>query len=489
MRKALVGIGVCLLMVMSILSVSGMANAAGKEQNLNSTISKETGTTTAFGGGDYVFIRFGTDAAFGVLWGTEQYQNSIIMLTVKARYLGVAKVYDDHGALISSSYPIKVYTVYGVKLEDMFEFNDTNKDGLCNYIRDGIGLEYKDYIAHEPIYKKVSMTQPWVRSNITETTDQAAEEKTWEFSLNTINAHYKAVGDSPSINYSVNNQLMDSMKFTFHLSAKLVQVNNATVPQYKVTVQKGNNSRYEVIGSERLQNLTVSGKMAKYRVKWDHDFYGWDFDPTNTNKALLMEFHALIGNFIPKGVAEWLQLQFANRVGDEGQGRYQSDDGRTQNVNPGPIPSEPKKLRSKWLEFGGNWTSIGRLTWVSNVTVDGQEKEMYAQIQGGRPLWLTGEQGNMFIGFAVLGGLSYPGGTSIIHDPALESTALYDIVVPTAIPWGLIGLIAVVVIVVVIVALVYTTRHHKGSKGYEENYDENKGKSKTEWSEYYEQKK
>src|SRR5881296_4109810 len=65
---------------------------------INGQLAQETGPTTALGGGDHVFVRFGSDAAFGVVYGTSANPNNIYIVAIKARYLGVAQVKTSKGA-------------------------------------------------------------------------------------------------------------------------------------------------------------------------------------------------------------------------------------------------------------------------------------------------------------------------------------------------------------------------------------------------------
>ncbi|MCK5548877.1 MAG: hypothetical protein KAI64_07660, partial [Thermoplasmata archaeon] len=70
----------CLILFVG-LSLSAGAGADWAVKNYESeTIIQETGTTDAFEGGDYVYIRFKNDAGFGVLYGTEDDPNSIIIV-------------------------------------------------------------------------------------------------------------------------------------------------------------------------------------------------------------------------------------------------------------------------------------------------------------------------------------------------------------------------------------------------------------------------
>src|SRR3989449_8598578 len=93
---------------------------------INGQLVEETGPTTALGGGDHVFVRFGSDAAFGVVYGTSANPNTIYIVAIKARYLGVAQVKDEQGRSYAENRPIKIYTLYAVQLDSLVEFRDSN---------------------------------------------------------------------------------------------------------------------------------------------------------------------------------------------------------------------------------------------------------------------------------------------------------------------------------------------------------------------------
>jgi hypothetical protein len=379
------------------------------------------------GGGDYVLIRFGDDAAFGVLYGTKNNTNTIIIVAIHTRYIGIADVYDETGAKIGKV-PIKVWTIFGQRMEDLFEFNDTNGDGVCNYRKSGDGLRYDDYPLHEPIYKRVSMYTAWERSKII--TNTTSKGKTWKFSLTATNLSYKAVGNSPSINDSVKNDKHEKLEFTFHLSAEIIQINNISVPTYRVTVKK-EGMKYVIVNSTRTTNTIKSGKRRLYTVKYDYLIEGWDFDKLNTNKSLLLEWHALLGVYIPKKVVEWLKIQYLKKIKGFGQAEIEYKNGiekieESDAVSEHkPVKGLPRKLKSRYIKFGDNWQRIGRLTWISNVTVDNVDTHMHAQIQGYKRTILIGAKGNVYAGFAVLGGFSYPGGNSIYHDPTVDGSVTF----------------------------------------------------------------
>ena len=82
-----------LLAVSAVALIASVPAARGATTNLSGQLTYSSGTTTLLGGGDYRFIEFGSDAAFGVLWGNATHANNIYVVAIKARYLGVGQVY------------------------------------------------------------------------------------------------------------------------------------------------------------------------------------------------------------------------------------------------------------------------------------------------------------------------------------------------------------------------------------------------------------
>jgi len=95
----------------------------------------------------------------------------------------------------------------------------------------------------------------------------------------------------------------------------------------------------------------------------------------------------------------------------------------------------------------------------------------------------------VFAGFAVLGGLAFPGGGLIVHDPTFESEAMVDVTTtdgPT-IPIFLLVLAGVAAIVVIIAAAVLLTGKKPGQK-VQQSYEKNLSSQPGEWAKYYNKK-
>jgi hypothetical protein len=145
------------------------------------------------------------------------------------------------------------------------------------------------------------------------------------------------------------------------------------------------------------------------------------------------------------------------------------------------------------MTFGGDNTRIGRFQWVSNVTVDGNQmmNGVHSQIMGGVPFYAIGMNGAVFGGFAVLGGMSFPGGAMIDHDPTFESDALVDVSgLPNerTFPIGLLGLVAIGVAVLVVLIVVLVMMDQKPGKKVQQSYETRNQKQSVDWQKYYEKK-
>src|SRR3989442_11208250 len=119
-----------ILLGLLLVATAGMAvlvtPAARAATLINGQLVQETGPTTALGGGDHVFVRFGSDAPVGVVYGTSANPNNIYIVAIKARYLGGAQVKDEQGRSYAENRPLKIYTLYAGKLDSLVESIDSN---------------------------------------------------------------------------------------------------------------------------------------------------------------------------------------------------------------------------------------------------------------------------------------------------------------------------------------------------------------------------
>jgi hypothetical protein len=481
--KAVGSLAAVLLMLLGIFAIPFSVSAL--PVTINDQLTTATGTTTDFGGGDYFYVKFGTDASFGVVWGTEETANNIYFVATKARYLGVAQVYDDEGNVVLENRTIKIYTVYAVKLEDMLEFGDLNGNGVLPYKR-VYDTEFNftgDYVSSEPIYKKADLKTAWTQSQVTYV--ETDDEKLWSFDLTASDLPYVPMD---SYTGETGDNVLNNLTLSFHLSANMIQMDNASLPQWRITVQKSLGNMWWFYDAEKMDDIQVSGKVISYNVKWDQRIEGWDYDEANTvNASLLMEFSALAGNYIPAGVWTWMNMNMVRAMNEYGYAYCREVSGDL-NLSAEPVVfATPKQLASPLLRFGGERTRIGALEWVSNVTVDGEQGQVHAQVMAGVPVYAVAMNGARFGGFAVLGAMTFPGGQLIDHDPTFSSDALVDVSTDgaTQLPVGilLVGAAAAVIVIIAILALV--TMEKKPGQKMQQNYERTKGSQPGEWTKYF----
>jgi hypothetical protein len=288
----------------------------------------------------------------------------------------------------------------------------------------------------------------------------------------------------------VGDNVLNNLTLTFHLTADLAQMDNASLPQWRLTITKG------PIGSlmnyEKLDDIQISGRIFKYDVKWDQEIEGWDFDPNSTNPAVLIEFHSLVGNFISKDLAAWMYtFSYTNALMVM---NFESTEGDLEvNETTGDY-EKPKQLISTRLTFGSDWSEIGVLTWVDDVTVDGEPEYVKAQIMGGHKVAamtapIDGTP-RVFTGFVALGAMVFPGGNRIVHDPTYSSEALVDVSVnekPGLPVFMLLAAAAVIVVVGVAIAATMSSGRKPG-KGARESYEMGRSSQPGDWNKYYDKK-
>jgi hypothetical protein len=149
---------------------------------------------------------------------------------------------------------------------------------------------------------------------------------------------------------------------------------------------------------------------------------------------------------------------------ETGRARYETAAGNeTTDNRTGDVVARP--LRSPSIDFEGDWTRIGRFRWVSNGTIDGVDvpNSVHAQVLAGHRIVARGEAGGAFVGFVLLGALSYPEAlNSIVHDPEVTTDVLAELVAPS----GLVGVfiaVAIAVVVALVGIALYVARKRRRS--------------------------
>jgi hypothetical protein len=131
------------------------------------------------------------------------------------------------------------------------------------------------------------------------------------------------------------------------------------------------------------------------------------------------------------------------------------------------LPSEATLITKDRIQFKDNWQKTGALTWVSNVTVDGQEnRSMVFQIHAGHRTLERGENDDGEVkALFVLGGFIYPAGQTIFHDPALEMGAIALEIDPEMGGMIVLGIIGAIFVIGIVVVAVVVLRHNQKKKG------------------------
>ncbi len=451
MIKTFVSLAAVLALMLSALAIPTSASA--QTVDMSDEITTETGATDMLGGGDHFFVRFGTDAAFGIVWGNDDTENNVYFVAIKARHLGFAEVQDGEGKMLSENQAIEIYTIYTVKLDNLLEFDDVNDDGTLPYYRlfDTGTDEYTTYVSTEPLLKKVDLATSWNATDVVETSD--SEKRAWTFGLTANDEPYSQL--DAGAESAVGDNRLNNLTLTFNLEASLVEVDDASMPQWRIAVQTGASAGWTYMNAERLENMVASGKLMSYDVKWDQRIEGWDYDSANTNPVLMMEFQAVMMNGFPNTWMNAMMLRHMNAVGVM---NCESTEGDNLAVNDSTERLTTTERIKTSLTFGTDWTGIGSLTWVDDVTVDGEPELVRAQIMEAYRVASTntvaGHSMN-FAGFVALGGLMFPGGDLIAHDPTFTSEAFVDVSEggTTGLPLVLIGLAVAIIAIIVVAAL------------------------------------
>ncbi len=389
------------------LALAGVASAQG-DRDLTPVV--EQGSTERLGGGDWISVRAG-DARVSVVYGTATHPNKLYVFAEYKRFLGGADIYDAQGNLLRTA-GLPVYTIFGQSFDRFIEFRDVSPapsgDGLLNFYP----FDRNDTATGDLPEKATHLFRAWTAS---EEPLLRWNETTWgkNFTVETLNVPYEVVwvAGIPRRGTTADG-VLDRLAFTFHLRITVSEV-SGEVPWWNVTVSDGTQRR--VTSVERAANRTFSGDAVAMAAKYDHFIEGWDFArPGDPADLLALETRAFVGHYVPQAVGEFIHLAYF--YSEAKSGNY------TRRGNDTTVPDRPQLLTLDRVYFDDNWERVGRLTWQSDVKVDGRADTMVFQVQGGE-LFRTAHYGAAFAGFAIRGAYIYPKGAAIEHDPGLEATS------------------------------------------------------------------
>lgn len=428
---------------MALLVASAGVGLVAGEEPIDRHVRLELGSTDDFGGGDFVALNMtqnDTLAFFGVVYGTEEDPNAIVLVSAYVAYLGGAEIRDENGGIMGIV-PIPVLRVYAQGLGLLVEFNDTGfpssqgrigaGNGVFDFAKTSDDMLDFDVTATEPIYKAVSLERAWERSDVIETSDvEDGNAKAWTFSLTARNVTYDKIWDQQPGFFDDGSRpgtpedgVIEEIAFIFHVGARVDEV-GVMVPFYRVTLDDNNT----IVNSTEAQPREYQGVSLQADFKYDHLIRGWDYTAKSNTSKLMLESLVLFGTYLPGPVNQWLDAQFVEGYVEDGTGVAELETftgGAVDLESNDDIPSEATILTKDSITFRDNWRKNGELTWVSNVTVDDEEREMYFQIHAGTSgLRVMDTEADKFRGVGLLGGYVYPAGSDIFHDPSYSVSAL-----------------------------------------------------------------
>ncbi len=397
--------------------------------------------TNVLGGGNFIGIHNkDNDAMIGILYGTPENPNYVYVISVFTRYLGVADIYGEKGAELAKDRPIPVRTLYAQKFDTIYEFSDTDDDGIWDSRRladEGSGNGQRqeqtsserseENLTMEPVFSKASLRTGWTASRVHKQNNGNGSVE-WSVKLTAKDLPYRG----PIFGVQQRRGVLEKVELTFHLFVEKRNVTRDDVPAYRVDVAGGKVLGYRVTDTERVGARTFNGSSVSASVKYDHLIAGWDFFPRNSNPNLMMSTELLFLNGLSPRVSEFLRNMREENFEGNGTVDYETSSGqqrvRARNAiklsGDDPIVAQssvkPQLVRKNRLGIADNWQKVGNLKWASNVTVDDVEDTMYFQVYFARAFAGVNANGAIYAGIGIVGGFSYPDGKRIFHDPTYE---------------------------------------------------------------------
>jgi hypothetical protein len=308
----------------------------------------------------------------------------------------------------------------------------------------GETLDDLDITKCEPVHKGMSLETAWNRSEITEVKEKKdfrtpSNDREWEFKLTATDLSYfdenDKVWDEDFKPDGTKNTSLDKLEFTFHIGANAKQVNIKDIPWYDITVSGTDEDTLAVESTKETDApRSFKGTAITGNFKYDHYIEGWDYSDTESKDTYLMlETVSAFGTFIPKIVNDWINTQFFNETMTQTEtAEYNTPMGKREVTVNQELPTSATLIDKEKITFKDNWREIGSTSWVSNVTVDGKDKDMWCQIHAKQPFskikcFDKDDQVNetgYASGMILLSGYIYPKGAKIFHDPAYSANAL-----------------------------------------------------------------
>lgn len=435
------------------------------------------GTTDWFGGGAEIRVTSG-EAQFAVVYGTEGHPNGVTIVSEFTRYLGGADFVDEQGNLIARR-GVPIVTIFGQTFDRLVEFRDVDGDGLFDFRR----VDLADVGGDVPL-KALNLRTAWVLES-PPTIEVAANATYVNFTLSVRDLVYTHVWDRegqlarPGVR---SDGVLDYLAFAFHLKVTVSDL-EAQVPWYRVTVSGRDERHVDSVAFAGWR--TVSGQSVAMGAKYDHTIAGWDFDGPSSRLAL--ENHATYGNLLPRPVTRFVHTAPAELRNND------SFDYRENGTwTDGPVRPRLAPVAKDSIYLDDEWYRLGRLSWASEVVVDGvtMPMGMTFQVHGGAPFTFE-VHGDTFVGFRLLAAFIYPAGQTIFHDPGFDAFALLLGLpsVANATPFTVVALQLAVVGLALVPAFALRSRigrssrahpPRKGSNGPEEDAGLPKGDSSVE---------
>lgn len=399
---------IALALMAATLAVASTAAASSSTvsasaQNLTPTVVGPT-PTNRFGGGDWVGVHAGS-TNFGVLYGTQQSPNRVVIFAEYTRYLGGANVVNQQGQQLSVR-GIPVQTVLAQSLDRFIEYRTVNvTDGFDLFS----GNAPVQMTVNQPVKTLNLRTGTW---NLTDLTYEMVGTTYYvNFTIQANNLSYTWVNPHLAGAIGTGDGMLNTVAFTFHLTVDTVD-KTASLPWYQVSVT--DSTPREVTNVTYVGMKTVSGPSVQMGAKYDHLVQGWDF--MNNSDKLALETYILIGNYYPDRTVDFVHQAYAQERAEDGANSTILDN-ETAGTD---APAAPRLYTWSEITFDDRFTRVGEFRWTSNVTVDGQPKTMLFQVQGGsRVVYSNGE--NLFYGFWIHGAFIYPAGQTIVHDPSMSA--------------------------------------------------------------------